>query len=61
MEKPDPKTIRTSSAKLSAAKAEVAASQKKSKLWLDENREALECYNEWVKENGVLLEEYCQF
>ena len=29
--------------------------------WLEENREALASWNEWVKKNGLPLGEYIQF
>jgi len=29
--------------------------------WLEENREAIEAWNEWVEKNGIPLLEYRQF
>jgi antitoxin CcdA len=29
--------------------------------WLEENREAIECYNKYVEENGLTLERYRTF
>jgi antitoxin CcdA len=38
-----------------------AVRTEKNRRWLEENREALLYYNEWMEENGLLLEEYRQF
>jgi antitoxin CcdA len=38
-----------------------AVRAEKNKRWLAENREALEYYNSWMEENGILLDEYRQF
>lgn len=38
-----------------------AVRAEKNKRWLEENREALEYYNSWIEENGILLDEYRQF
>jgi antitoxin CcdA len=38
-----------------------AVKAEKGRRWLEENREALLYYNEWMEENGLLLEEYRQF
>lgn len=38
-----------------------AVRAEKGRRWLEENREALLCYNEWMEENGLLLDEYRQF
>ena len=38
-----------------------AVSKEKGRRWLEENREALLYYNEWMAENGLLLNEYRQF
>ena len=33
----------------------------KERAWQEENREAIESWNEWVAKNGLPLEEYRQF
>ena len=38
-----------------------AVRTEKNRRWLEENREALLYYNEWLAENGLLLDEYRQF
>ena len=38
-----------------------AVRAEKGRRWLEENREALLYYNEWLEENGLLLDEYRQF
>jgi antitoxin CcdA len=38
-----------------------AVRAEKNRRWLEENREALLYYNEWLEENGILLDEYRQF
>jgi antitoxin CcdA len=38
-----------------------AVRTEKNRRWLEENREALLYYNEWMAENGLLLDEYRQF
>ena len=38
-----------------------AVRAEKGRHWLEENREALLYYNEWLEENGLLLDEYRQF
>ena len=38
-----------------------AVRAEKNRRWLEENREALLYYNEWVEKNGLLLDEYRQF
>jgi antitoxin CcdA len=38
-----------------------AVRTEKNRRWLEENREALLYYNEWMEENGLLLEEYRKF
>ena len=38
-----------------------AVRAEKGRRWLEENREALLYYNEWMEENGLLLDEYRQF
>ena len=38
-----------------------AVRAEKERRWLQENREALLYYNEWMEENGLLLDEYRQF
>ena len=46
-----------------AAKTGIAEALRteKGRRWLQENREALLYYNEWMEENGLLLDEYRQF
>ena len=41
----------------------LAAAVKKARgeKWLEENREALDCYNEWVEKNGIPLAKYRMF
>lgn len=38
-----------------------AVRAEKNRRWLEENREALLYYNEWMEKNGLLLDEYRQF
>ena len=33
----------------------------KGRKWLEENREAIESYNEWVRKNGLPLAKYRMF
>ncbi|WOE74251.1 type II toxin-antitoxin system CcdA family antitoxin [Alterisphingorhabdus coralli] len=33
----------------------------KGEQWLEENREAIDAFNEWIAENGLPLEEHRQF
>jgi len=33
----------------------------KGRQWLEENREAIESYNEWVRKNGLPLAKYRMF
>lgn len=38
-----------------------AVRAEKNRRWKEENREALESWNEWVRENGLPLEKYRLF
>lgn len=38
-----------------------AVRKARAKQWLEENRAALEGYNEWIEKNGLPLEKYRQF
>ena len=38
-----------------------AVRKEKERRWKEENREALESWNRWVKENGLPLAQYRQF
>ena len=38
-----------------------AVRKARAERWLEENREALESSNEWVRKNGLPLEKYRQF
>jgi antitoxin CcdA len=38
-----------------------AVSEEKTRRWKKENREALESWNKWVKENGLPLAKYRMF
>jgi len=46
-----------------ACEAGLAAQVKaaREKKWLEENREAFECYNKYVEENGLTLERFRTF
>jgi antitoxin CcdA len=46
-----------------AAETGIAAAVRaeKERLWLEENREALESWNAWVNENGLPLAKYRMF
>lgn len=46
-----------------AAEEGIAAAvrEEKTKQWKDENREAIESWNEWVRENGLPFAEYRGF
>jgi antitoxin CcdA len=46
-----------------ACEAGLAAQVKaaREKKWLEENREAIECYNKYVEENGLTLERFRTF
>lgn len=45
----------------SARGLEQAVKEARGKRWLEENREALDSYNEWVEANGLPLEKYRLF
>lgn len=38
-----------------------AVADEKARRWKEENRAAIEAWNEWVEENGLPLAEYRQF
>ncbi len=38
-----------------------AVSAEKARIWKEENAEAIESSNEWVRKNGIPLEKYRQF
>jgi antitoxin CcdA len=38
-----------------------AAGDEKARRWVEENREAIESYNAWVEEHGVILAKYRTF
>jgi post-segregation antitoxin (ccd killing protein) len=40
---------------------EVPAISEKFRQWQRENRAAIECYNEWIAEHGLPLEEFRRF
>ena len=43
------------------ASLRTAVCERKTERWLEENREALEGYNDWVAQNGLPLEAHRQF
>jgi antitoxin CcdA len=40
---------------------EEAVKKARADLWLEENKAALDSYNDWVEANGLPLEKYRQF
>ena len=38
-----------------------AVKAEKERRWTEENRAAIESYNAWVEENGIILSDYRQF